>query len=58
MDFIWNQIAIGNRIEARNRELLQEHRIAAVLSLDGSLRGFRRTWRARLAGIGIGRWAG
>jgi hypothetical protein len=41
MDFIWNNIAIGNSLEARSLDLLREHSIAAVLSLDGSLRGTR-----------------
>lgn len=37
MDFICDNIAIGNCVEARDRDVLQQHPIAAVLCLDGSL---------------------
>ena len=39
MDWITNQIAIGNYLDAQDKELLQKEGIASILSLDGSLSG-------------------
>jgi protein tyrosine phosphatase (PTP) superfamily phosphohydrolase (DUF442 family) len=37
VDWITDQIAIGNYVEAQNTELLHHHGFRSVLSLDGSL---------------------
>jgi hypothetical protein len=39
VDWITDTIAIGNYLEAQDRQLLQSQSIASVLSLDGTLRG-------------------
>jgi protein-tyrosine phosphatase len=37
VDWVTNKIAIGNRIDAQNRMLLEKHGIRSVLTLDGSI---------------------
>jgi len=39
MDWITDQIAIGNYLDAQDTELLRRERIVSILSLDGSLAG-------------------
>ncbi len=39
MDWITNKIAIGNYIDAQNRELINSENIRSVISLDGKLEG-------------------
>ena len=39
MDWITDQIAIGNAIESRDAELIREQGIRSVLSLDGTMVG-------------------
>jgi hypothetical protein len=41
MDWVTPSIAIGNHLEAQDKELLRRERIQSVLSLDGSLQGRR-----------------
>jgi dual specificity phosphatase 12 len=38
MDWITDDVAIGNYLEARDRELLQQRQIRSILSLDGTLK--------------------
>jgi protein-tyrosine phosphatase len=35
IDFVTEKIAIGNRVDAQNRILLEKHGIRSVLTLDG-----------------------
>ena len=39
MDWITDDLAIGNYLDARNRNLLTDERIQSVICLDGNLRG-------------------
>jgi len=39
VDWITDNIAIGNYLDARNEELLSTQKIASILSLDGGLAG-------------------
>jgi hypothetical protein len=39
MDWITDQIAIGNYVDAQDLELLRRERIASILCLDGCLQG-------------------